>query len=327
MAPLPAAATEFIELPVSFRKLSARCALAAVAAAFAPLPLAAAGAQTSSRPNVVLIVADDLGYQLGCYGDKVARTPNLDRLAADGTRFTRAYCTTASCSASRSVLMTGLYNHAIGHYGHSHGYSHFSTYESVRSLPVLLAEAGYRSCLIGKIPPGAGAHLSLRDPASGGDPGQPQHGPHGRERQGMDQGRRPAPVLPLLLSDRPAPRRRGGRLCQLSQRCRPLCRYQAGALSPGRCERAGLAAGQRRRARRAGGLLSGDRSLGPGDRRAARCAQRDRSLRRHAGDLPGRQRPAVPRREDHALRAGGTAAARRPPAGAKEVAAWRPMPA
>jgi N-sulfoglucosamine sulfohydrolase len=98
----------------------------------------------------VLIVADDLGYQLGCYGDKVARTPNLDRMASEGTRFTRAYCTTASCSASRSVLMTGLHNHAIGHYGHAHGYNHFSTYESVRSLPVLLAEAGYRTCLIGK---------------------------------------------------------------------------------------------------------------------------------------------------------------------------------
>jgi N-sulfoglucosamine sulfohydrolase len=103
-----------------------------------------------ARPNVVVIVADDLGFQLGCYGDKVARTPNVDRLAADGTRFTRAYCTTASCSASRSVILSGLYNHATGHYGHAHGDGHFSTYESVRSLPMLLGEAGYRTCLIGK---------------------------------------------------------------------------------------------------------------------------------------------------------------------------------
>jgi N-sulfoglucosamine sulfohydrolase len=110
----------------------------------------AASAETPRRPNVVLIVADDLGFQLGCYGDKVARTPSLDALATEGTRFNRAYCTTASCSASRSVLMTGLYNHAIGHYGHAHGYNHFSTYESVRSLPVLLADAGYRTCHIGK---------------------------------------------------------------------------------------------------------------------------------------------------------------------------------
>lgn len=108
------------------------------------------GVEAASQRNVVLIVADDLGLQLGCYGDKAAKTPNLDHLAADATLFKRAYCTTASCSASRSVLMTGLYNHATGHYGHAHGNSHFSTYETVRSLPVMLGEAGYRTCLIGK---------------------------------------------------------------------------------------------------------------------------------------------------------------------------------
>lgn len=111
--------------------------------------LAAASADAAER-NVVIIVADDLGLQLGCYGDKAAKTPNLDRFATDAIRFRRAYCTTASCSASRSVLMTGLYNHATGHFGHAHGYSHFSTYETVRSLPVLLSEAGYRTCLVGK---------------------------------------------------------------------------------------------------------------------------------------------------------------------------------
>lgn len=100
--------------------------------------------------NVVLIVADDMGFQLGCYGNKVIHTPNMDALAAEGTKFTHAYCTTASCSASRSVLMTGLHNHATGHYGHAHGYNHFSTYESVKTLPVILNEAGYRTCSIGK---------------------------------------------------------------------------------------------------------------------------------------------------------------------------------
>ncbi|HUG19676.1 MAG TPA: sulfatase-like hydrolase/transferase, partial [Planctomycetaceae bacterium] len=100
--------------------------------------------------NVVLIVADDMGFQLGCYGNKVIHTPHIDALAAEGTRFTQAYCTTASCSASRSVLMTGLHNHTIGHYGHAHGYNHFSTFESVKSLPVMMTEAGYRTCSIGK---------------------------------------------------------------------------------------------------------------------------------------------------------------------------------
>lgn len=100
--------------------------------------------------NVILVVVDDMGFQAGCYGDKLIQTPALDRLAASGTRFTRAGCTTASCSASRSVLMTGLHNHATGHYGHAHAYHHFSTYDSVPSLPVLLAEAGYRTCSVGK---------------------------------------------------------------------------------------------------------------------------------------------------------------------------------
>lgn len=123
-----------------------------------PLVLAAVfTATTQATPaaekqhkNVVVFVVDDQGFQAGCYGNKVIKTPNIDRLAAAGTRFTRANCTTASCSASRSVLMTGLYNHATGHYGHAHGYNHFSTYETVKSLPVMLANAGYRTCSIGK---------------------------------------------------------------------------------------------------------------------------------------------------------------------------------
>lgn len=135
------------------------CSRLAVCAAVLGLPLVGAtvshGEETAAtakarRPNVVMIVADDLGLQLGCYGDALAKTPNIDRVAAEGTRFTRAYCTTASCSASRSVILNGLYNHATGHYGHAHGDGHFSTYESVRSLPALLHDAGYRTCLIGK---------------------------------------------------------------------------------------------------------------------------------------------------------------------------------
>jgi N-sulfoglucosamine sulfohydrolase len=103
-----------------------------------------------ARKNVVVMVADDLGLQLGCYGDRVVKTPNLDRLAAEGTRFTRAFCTTSSCSASRSVILSGLYNHSTAHYGHEHGESHFRTFDNVVSLPVLLKEVGYRTCSIGK---------------------------------------------------------------------------------------------------------------------------------------------------------------------------------
>ncbi|QDU39155.1 Arylsulfatase [Maioricimonas rarisocia] len=100
--------------------------------------------------NVILFVVDDQGFQAGCYGNKEIKTPNIDRLAATGVRFTRASCTSASCSASRSVLLTGLHNHATGHYGHAHAYHHFSTYDTVKTLPVMLSEAGYRTCSIGK---------------------------------------------------------------------------------------------------------------------------------------------------------------------------------
>ena len=115
-----------------------------------PFVVETATAAETSQKNVVVIVADDLGLQAGCYGNKVIQTPNIDRLAAQSVRFTKAHCTTASCSASRSVLMSGMQNHAIGHYGHAHGDNHFSTYESVQSLPVILAEGGYRTCSIGK---------------------------------------------------------------------------------------------------------------------------------------------------------------------------------
>ena len=100
--------------------------------------------------NIVLFVADDLSPTLGCYGDKAARTPNADRLAAEGTLFRNAFCTTASCSASRSVILTGLHNHANGQYGHQHSYHKFGSYPSVQSLPVMLQRLGYRTARIGK---------------------------------------------------------------------------------------------------------------------------------------------------------------------------------
>jgi N-sulfoglucosamine sulfohydrolase len=100
--------------------------------------------------NVVLFVTDDQGQDAGCYGNSVLKTPNLDALAADGTRFTHAYCTTASCSPSRSVILTGLFNHANGQYGLEHAAHHFRSFENVKSLPTRLSEAGYRTARVGK---------------------------------------------------------------------------------------------------------------------------------------------------------------------------------
>lgn len=113
------------------------------------LAVAAEGTE-KPRPNIVLFVADDLGKELGCYGNGVIKTPHVDALAKEGRRFDLAFATTASCSASRSVILTGLHNHANGQYGHEHAYHHFAAFERVRSLPVLLTAAGYRTLRAGK---------------------------------------------------------------------------------------------------------------------------------------------------------------------------------
>src|SRR5262249_8908995 len=68
----------------------------------------ASGAEQPRRPNVVFILADDLGYaHLGCYGQKIIQTPHLDRMAAEGLRFTQAYAGCCVCAPSRCTLMTG----------------------------------------------------------------------------------------------------------------------------------------------------------------------------------------------------------------------------
>jgi len=73
----------------------------------------ALSAESRSVPNIVLILADDLGYgDLGCYGQQLIQTPCLDRMAAQGLRFTQFYAGSTVCAPSRSVLMTGLHTGA-----------------------------------------------------------------------------------------------------------------------------------------------------------------------------------------------------------------------
>ena len=97
-----------------------------------------------------MIVADDHGQDMGAYGTPVIRTPSLDRLASEGTLFRHAFATTASCSPSRSVILSGLHNHRNGMYGLEHAIHHYRSQEHVRGLPVLLAAAGYRTARVGK---------------------------------------------------------------------------------------------------------------------------------------------------------------------------------
>lgn len=124
---------------------------AAGAAALAAGRVPAQGGGAPKRPNILLYITDDQGMNdAGCYGHPVLRTPGLDALAAEGTRFTHAFCTTASCSPSRSVLLTGMHSHATGQYGLAHAKHHFISFDNVRSLPNLLGEAGYRTVCAGK---------------------------------------------------------------------------------------------------------------------------------------------------------------------------------
>jgi arylsulfatase A-like enzyme len=78
------------------------------------------------KPNIILIMADDLGYgDLGCYGQQKIQTPNIDRLATEGLRFTQAYAGGPVCTPSRCVLMTGLHN---GHTAARDNIPHYSSY-------------------------------------------------------------------------------------------------------------------------------------------------------------------------------------------------------
>lgn len=111
---------------------------------------AQANADEGGRPNILLIVSEDNGQELGCYGDKYVRTPMLDKLASEGVRFHNAYVPQAGCSQSRAAYFTGLYPHQNGQIGLATWKYHLyreDTPNMVRSLK----DAGYRTGLIGKL--------------------------------------------------------------------------------------------------------------------------------------------------------------------------------
>ena len=133
--------------------------------ALATGPLAAA-----ERPNIVLFLADDLGYgELGCYGNAAAITPNLDRFAAEGLRFTDCHSASSVCSPSRSSLLTGRtpYRNGVVTWIPEGSPIHLRTSEV--ALPKLLRAAGYDTCHVGKW------HLNGKFNA----PEQPQPDAHG----------------------------------------------------------------------------------------------------------------------------------------------------
>lgn len=117
------------------------------------LALFSARGSAAERPNLIWIMADDLGYgDLGCYGQKVISTPHLDRMAKEGLRFTHFYAGATVCAPSRSVLMTGQHHghtRVRGNAGSANPAAQALKPEDV-TVARLLQEAGYRTALIGK---------------------------------------------------------------------------------------------------------------------------------------------------------------------------------
>lgn len=139
---------------------SVACVLAAPAPAFAQ--------PSASRPNVLLIMADDLSDDIGTFGHPLVKTPNLDRLAARGVRFSRAYVQFPLCSPSRVSMLTGLRPDAARVYDLQTDFR--AVLPSVVTLPQLFQRNGYVAARVGKIyhygNPGQIGTAGLDDPAS-----------------------------------------------------------------------------------------------------------------------------------------------------------------
>ena len=125
------------------------------------LALFCAGARAAEvpRPNIVFILADDLGYgDIGCYGAKDIRTPHIDRLAREGTRFTSFHVAQPVCTASRAALLTGCYANRVGMAGALNHTSTTGLHAREKLLSELFKEQGYATAVYGKW------HLGHREP-------------------------------------------------------------------------------------------------------------------------------------------------------------------
>jgi arylsulfatase len=126
----------------------AACVAFAVAAF---VPFAARAAAPVDRPNIVLIVTDDMGYaDMSCQGAKLIRTPNLDRMAKEGTRFTSFYVSQAVCTASRASFLSGCYANRVGLEGALNHTSKNGIHPDEWLLPEMLKARGYATSGMGK---------------------------------------------------------------------------------------------------------------------------------------------------------------------------------
>jgi arylsulfatase A-like enzyme len=135
-----------------FTFLSLLCAGALKAAA---LPAAAQNAvPTTARPNIVWLIAEDMSPHFGCYGERTIATPNVDKLAANGLLFERAFVTGPICSPSRSAMITGMYQTTIGAHHHRSGVGSEKIHlpDGVKIVPQLFQQAGYHTSNSGFYP-------------------------------------------------------------------------------------------------------------------------------------------------------------------------------
>lgn len=131
--------------------LSRRTALTAAAAPFLNLR----AQNKKDRPNILWILGDDLGPQLGCYGEKLVETPNADRIAAEGARYTHCFTTAPVCSPSRSGWNTGVYQTTIDAHNHrSHRKDNHELPAGVRLVSHRLRDAGYFTANVTEPGPG-----------------------------------------------------------------------------------------------------------------------------------------------------------------------------
>jgi len=123
--------------------------LIALVAALPHVARAASRAQAPTRPNVLFIAIDDLRPSLGCYGETLARSPNIDRLAETGLRFQRAYCQQAVCGPSRTCLLTGLLPDRTRVWHNRNLFR--DTHPDAVTLPQLFKNHGYHTQSLGKV--------------------------------------------------------------------------------------------------------------------------------------------------------------------------------
>jgi len=128
-----------------------RLALGFAVAILSSLAVSHGDAAEVKQPNIVWIFVDDMSANFSCYGEKTIQTPHVDRMAAEGTRFTNCYITCPVCSPCRSALITGMYQTSIGSQNHRSGRGVEKIYlpEGVEPVPVLFQRAGYYCCIGG----------------------------------------------------------------------------------------------------------------------------------------------------------------------------------